>query len=132
MNGITVTGNSQIDRATAEIAVALRNASPGKRDQHYYDEASRLRDEIMQGTMAMAGTPCDECGADIPDTEASMVSESHKDSCSLHPRNVQADSEPKPFSAESERLYDEYLADGARVDYTVWLRARFDNPRARA
>lgn len=46
---ITTTGNPVIDQATAEIAVALRDASPGKRDQDYYDEASRLRDAILSG-----------------------------------------------------------------------------------
>jgi hypothetical protein len=54
MSGITVTGQPDIDQATAEIAVALRDASPGKRDQHYYDEAARLRDAIMAGTRALA------------------------------------------------------------------------------
>jgi hypothetical protein len=49
MAGIEVTGNDRIDTATAEIAVALRDASPGGRDQSYYTEAQRLRDEIMQG-----------------------------------------------------------------------------------
>ena len=54
--GIKVTGNSRIDGATAEIAVALRDAglsgfpySP-QREQVYFDEAMRLRDEIMAGT----------------------------------------------------------------------------------
>jgi hypothetical protein len=46
---IKTTGNDRIDRATAEIAVALRDASPGQREQCYYDEAMRLRDEIMAG-----------------------------------------------------------------------------------
>lgn len=46
---IRATGNPQIDQATAEIAMALRDASPGKRDQDYYDEAMRLRDEILDG-----------------------------------------------------------------------------------
>jgi hypothetical protein len=62
---IKTTGNEAVDTATAEIAVALRNASPGKRDQHYYDEAMRLRDEIRStGTSAMESKPMrkDELG----------------------------------------------------------------------
>jgi hypothetical protein len=47
---IKVMGNSDIDTATAEIAVALRDADPGRRDQEYYDMAVRLRDDIMRGT----------------------------------------------------------------------------------
>jgi hypothetical protein len=47
---ISTTGNAAVDSAAAEIAVALRDASPGRRDQHYYDEATRLRDAIMAGT----------------------------------------------------------------------------------
>jgi hypothetical protein len=50
VRGVNTTGNARIDGATAEIAIALRNASPGQRNQHYYDEAMSLRDEIMQGT----------------------------------------------------------------------------------
>jgi hypothetical protein len=50
------TGNARIDQATAELAVALRDADPGKRDQHYYDEAMRLRNEIMVGTLEREGT----------------------------------------------------------------------------
>jgi hypothetical protein len=46
---ITTTGNPGVDQATAEIAVALRDASPGKRDQDYYNEAMRLRDAILSG-----------------------------------------------------------------------------------
>ena len=51
--GIKTTGNSRIDTATAEIAVALRDARVGQpryREQDHYDEAVRLRDEIMTGT----------------------------------------------------------------------------------
>jgi len=33
-------------------------------------------------------TECDECGAMIPDSEPSMVSASHEESCSLHPGAV--------------------------------------------
>ena len=40
---IRTTGNRDIDGATGEIALALRAQCPGKRDQHYYDEAMRLR-----------------------------------------------------------------------------------------
>ena len=54
MSGIAVTGQPDIDQATAEIAVALRDADPGKREQSYYDEAARLRDAIMAGTRALA------------------------------------------------------------------------------
>lgn len=48
---IQTTGNGDIDTATAEIAVALRNASSALcTDQYYYDEAVRLRNAIMAGT----------------------------------------------------------------------------------
>ena len=47
---VITTGNASVDDATAEIALALRDGDPRKRDQHYYDEAMRLRDAIMQGT----------------------------------------------------------------------------------
>jgi hypothetical protein len=57
MNGITITGQPDIDQATAEIAVALRDGRPGQRDQYYYDEAARLRDAIMTGTRALAKPP---------------------------------------------------------------------------
>ena len=50
MPSVNTTGNADIDTATAEIAVALRDAAPGKRDQEYYDEAMRLLDAIMKGT----------------------------------------------------------------------------------
>lgn len=49
---IITTGCPRVDEATAEIAVALRDASPGRPDQHYYDEAMRLRDEILAGAGA--------------------------------------------------------------------------------
>lgn len=52
---VRTTGNELIDQATAEIAGVLRDGDPGKRDQHYYDEAMRLRDEIIVGTLAQAG-----------------------------------------------------------------------------
>jgi hypothetical protein len=51
--GIQTTGISQVDQATAEIAVALRDASPGHREQGYCDEAMRLRDAILNGTDAV-------------------------------------------------------------------------------
>jgi hypothetical protein len=54
MAGITTTGNSRIDGATAEIAGHLRDADPGKRDQVYYDEAMRLRDAILMGASELA------------------------------------------------------------------------------
>lgn len=60
---ITTTGNSQVDTATAEIAVLLRDATYSTRtDQSYYNEAMRLRDEIMAGTreLVMAGLNGDE------------------------------------------------------------------------
>lgn len=55
MASIKTTGNADIDTATAEIAVALRDASAGTvrgpyPDQRFYDEAMRLRDQIMAGT----------------------------------------------------------------------------------
>lgn len=60
MAQIKVTGNSDIDQATAEIAVALRDAylNPAT-DQHYYDEAERLRDAIMEGTRELDARPVD-------------------------------------------------------------------------
>jgi hypothetical protein len=51
---INTTGHPDIDSATGEIAVALRNANPGKPEQTYYDEAMRLRDEIMSGACERA------------------------------------------------------------------------------
>lgn len=54
MRGIAVTGQPDIDQATAEIAVVLRDAGYGKREQDCYDEAARLRDAIMAGTRAQA------------------------------------------------------------------------------
>jgi hypothetical protein len=52
---ITVTGQPDIDQATAEIAVALRDAAAIRveADQNYYDAAVRLRDAIMAGTRAL-------------------------------------------------------------------------------
>lgn len=47
------TGNGRIDTATAELALALRAARPGKREQTYYDEAMRLRDEILAGAKVL-------------------------------------------------------------------------------
>lgn len=47
---IRITRNRLVDSATAEIAVALRDASPGHADAYYYQEAERLRDDIMLGT----------------------------------------------------------------------------------
>ena len=61
--GITTTGNSRIDTATAEIAVALRDAAigldawPSTREQKFYDEAMRLRNEIMAGTRELPVLP---------------------------------------------------------------------------
>ena len=40
---VDTTGNPRIDSATAEIAILLRDANPGQRDQHYYDGAMELR-----------------------------------------------------------------------------------------
>jgi hypothetical protein len=61
MSGIATTGNSQVDTATAEIAVALRDGrgiGHGWREQDHCNEAMRLRDEIMAGTREMdAVTP---------------------------------------------------------------------------
>jgi hypothetical protein len=53
---INTTGNHRIDQATSELALALRDADPGQRDQHYYNEAERLRNEIIVGTMERDGT----------------------------------------------------------------------------
>ena len=51
MAQINTTGNADIDEATAEIAVALRNACPVTcGEQDHYHEAMRLRDAIMKGT----------------------------------------------------------------------------------
>lgn len=51
MAKINTTGNADIDEATAEIAMALRDASPyWLGQQEYYDAAMRLRDAIMTGT----------------------------------------------------------------------------------
>lgn len=50
---IKVTGNSRIDGATAEIAGHIRDGRVGSRvryrEQDHYDEAMRLRDEILAG-----------------------------------------------------------------------------------
>lgn len=52
--GVIVTGNILIDGATSEIAGLIRDARVGShvryREQDHYDEAMRLRDEIMAGT----------------------------------------------------------------------------------
>lgn len=45
---INVTGNPDIDQATAEIAVALRDS--GLPEHKAYEEAERLRDVIMKGS----------------------------------------------------------------------------------
>ena len=57
--GIQVTGNSRIDGATAEIATHIRDARVGKRyrEQDHYDEAMRLRDEILAGATELAYDP---------------------------------------------------------------------------
>ena len=47
--GIKVTGNHEIDQAASELAIVYRDSWPGKPDQFYYDEAMRLRDEILRG-----------------------------------------------------------------------------------
>jgi len=52
---IQTTGNALIDQATAEIAVTLRDACPGRSDRQYYEEAGRLRDEIIVGALDRAG-----------------------------------------------------------------------------
>lgn len=46
---IKVTGNRRIDQATSELAIVYRDSWPGKPEQFYYDEAMRLRDEILRG-----------------------------------------------------------------------------------
>jgi hypothetical protein len=52
---INTTGSHQIDQAASEIAVALRGYYRWDRDQAYYDEAERLRNEIIVGTLAQVG-----------------------------------------------------------------------------
>lgn len=50
---IRVTGNDRIDTATAEIVLVLREGYALRlTEQGYYDEAMRLRDEIMAGERA--------------------------------------------------------------------------------
>lgn len=49
MAKITLTGNARIDNATAEIALALLDADPGRDHQSLYNRAMWLRDEIMTG-----------------------------------------------------------------------------------
>lgn len=67
MRGIEVTGNSRIDGATAEIAGHIRDGRVGShvryREQEHYDEASRLRDEIMAGTAELTRVTghCEAC-----------------------------------------------------------------------
>jgi hypothetical protein len=52
-HGIRTTGQPEIDTATAEIALAVRDyLGPGRTEQAYYDEATRLRDEICRGERA--------------------------------------------------------------------------------
>jgi hypothetical protein len=52
--GVKVTGNHQIDQATAELAVLVRDARAGSHvrysEQDHYDEAMRLRDEFLAGS----------------------------------------------------------------------------------
>ena len=62
---IETTGNPRVDTAAAEIAVALRDASPGRREQSYYDEAIRLRDEIMRGTRELDSQPPPAAGVQV-------------------------------------------------------------------
>jgi hypothetical protein len=56
---INTTGSHQIDQAASEIAGHIRDGRVGShvrwREQEHYDEAERLRDEIIVGTLAMAG-----------------------------------------------------------------------------
>jgi hypothetical protein len=52
---INTTGNHQIDQATAEIATMVRSYSAWEREQDAYDEAERLRNEIIVGTLERAG-----------------------------------------------------------------------------
>jgi hypothetical protein len=58
---IKVTGNHQIDGATAEIAGHIRDGRIGSHvrwsEQDHYDEAMRLRDEIMAGTRSLPPEP---------------------------------------------------------------------------
>ena len=50
MASIDITGNADIDQATAEIAVALRAHYSLYGDQSVYNAAMNLRDQIMKGT----------------------------------------------------------------------------------
>jgi len=56
---VSIMHNSHIDTATAEIAGHVRDGRVGSharyRDQDHYDEAMRLRDEIITGTLQLAG-----------------------------------------------------------------------------
>lgn len=66
---INTTGNADIDTATAEIAVALRNACPVMdSDQRFYDEAMALRDAIMRGTRELDARPANTHAVAMWDT----------------------------------------------------------------
>lgn len=56
---ITTTGQGRIDTAAAEIAGHIRDGRVGSHggwtEQDHYDEAVRLRDEIIAGTLAQHG-----------------------------------------------------------------------------
>lgn len=58
MAEIKVTGNDDIDTATAEIAVALRAEHPGSNDEYCYRQAERLRDAIMAGALELDDHEC--------------------------------------------------------------------------
>lgn len=80
MTGIAVTGQPDIDQATAEIAIVLRDAGYGKREQDCYDEAARLRDVIMAGTRAL--------DAEVPVTHTGMA---EHDGYAAHSHEVRPD-----------------------------------------
>jgi hypothetical protein len=56
---INTTGSHQIDQAASEIAGHIRDGRVGSharwREQEHYDEAERLRNEIIVGTLAQVG-----------------------------------------------------------------------------
>lgn len=71
---IRTTGNSRIDTATAEIAVAVRGQHLAWDEQQCYDEAMRLRDEILAGSGE--SLTCGDCGdalADRPGADGNMT-----------------------------------------------------------
>lgn len=52
------------------------------------DDAGRTRCGNTPPPEEGESTPCDECGADIPDSERSCINSSHSPACSLYPANA--------------------------------------------